>query len=160
MSAMRAKAPVVISNRQRALKVPAALVRRAAVAALCYGRPPAGRVSVVIIADARMRDLNRRFARVDGTTDVLAFDLSEGPSAGDSVAGEVIVNADVARTEARRHRRSAVDELILYVIHGMLHLGGYRDHTPLQRARMRAAERAVTRALKSTPRGNAQCRRG
>jgi probable rRNA maturation factor len=160
MSTTRAKAAVVVSNRQRALKLPAALVRRAALAALDYSGPLRGPVSVVIVGDARMRELNRRFARVDGTTDVLAFDLSEGPSAGDSVAGEVIVNAHIARTEAGRRRRSAVDELILYVIHGLLHLGGYEDHTAAERARMRAAERAVTRALESKPRGNAKCRRG
>lgn len=98
----------------------------------------------MLVGERKMRQLNREFAGVRGTTDVLAFDLQEGPEApcGD-IAGEVIVNAALAAREARRRDKSPVDELLLYVVHGVLHLCGYRDGDDEQRGRMRAAERAV-----------------
>jgi rRNA maturation RNase YbeY len=138
---------VVVSNEQRTLRAPAALVRRAASAAIRHAGPVAGAISVVIVSDERMRELNREFARVVGTTDVLAFDLSGGPKDSQGPAGEVVVNADEALRQARRRRKTATDELALYVIHGILHLCGYDDHKAADTRRMRAAERNVMRSL-------------
>jgi len=147
---MTAPAPlnVFITDRQRTLRVPDERVREAAEAAAGYAGGPSGGLSVVIVGDRRMRRLNREFAGVSGTTDVLAFDLSEGPRAGgDDLAGEVIVNASLAVREAGERGREAADELLLYVVHGVLHLGGYRDDDEAARRRMRAAERAVMRKI-------------
>lgn len=139
---------VHVSQRQRALKVPAALMRRAATAAAGYAKGPRGPLGVVVIGDAEMRELNLRFARVIGTTDVLAFDLSDEAAPDEAaVRGEVVVNAGEAIAQARRRRKDAVDELVLYVVHGVLHLAGYRDHTAAQKRRMRAAEAAVMKGL-------------
>lgn len=148
---MKTRVPlkVHVTNRQRAVKVTAARLREAAIqAARCAGSP-AGAVSVVAVGDRAMRALNRRFTGVDDTTDVLAFDL-RGGSAGDAhaVAGEVVVNAALAASRAARRRREAEHELLLYVVHGMLHLAGYGDKTAAEARAMRKAERAVMRRLR------------
>jgi len=57
------------------------------------------------------------------------------------------VNASLAVREAGERGREAADELLLYVVHGVLHLGGYRDDDEAARRRMRAAERAVMRKI-------------
>jgi probable rRNA maturation factor len=53
----------------------------------------------------------------------------------------VIVSADTARAAAARYRCPPAHELALYVIHGTLHLVGYRDDTPRARAAMSATQR-------------------
>ena len=84
-----------------------------------------------------MRRLNRRFTGRGGSTDVLAFPLGDGP--GD--CGEIVVSAEVARREAARRSVSVWAELLLYCLHGLLHLEGYDDHDRARCRRMRLAER-------------------
>lgn len=148
MSDAQARWKFVISNMQRGVKAPARRVRAAAVAAAEVSDLPPGVYSVVLVGDRKMRHLNRAYAGVAGTTDVLAFDLGAGDAPGDEdVAGEVIANASLAGVEADKRGKGTLDELLLYVVHGICHLGGYRDTTTGERARMRAAERRVFRHL-------------
>ena len=74
-------------------------------------------------------------------TDVITF---EGDAALGS-AGEICVCADVARDYAALHGGRFSRELLLYLVHGYLHLAGYDDLQPAVKRRMRAAE---TRAMK------------
>ena len=93
----------------------------------------------------------------------MAFDLSGSPetpaaralgrrraSSEAAVAGEVVVNAAVAAAEARARRIDPAGELLLYVVHGVLHLGGFRDHTAGEKRLMRAAE--ASDHISNTPR--------
>ena len=56
------------------------------------------------------------------------------------VEGELIVSADTAQRNASEYGWPAADELLLYVIHGALHLVGYGDHCAAESSEMRAAE--------------------
>ncbi|MHC4713088.1 MAG: rRNA maturation RNase YbeY [Planctomycetota bacterium] len=151
---------VHISNRQRALKVSAAALREAAVEAARYAGGPGGAVSIVVVGDRTMRRLNKRFAKVEDTTDVLAFDMGDAPAVeAGGVSGEVIVNASLAASEAARRRRKPIEELLLYVVHGTLHLAGYGDKTPSQVRKMRNAERVVMRRLAHRRRSEERGRR-
>ena len=98
-----------------------------------------GEISVAIVEDRRMHELNRQYLEHDYPTDVLSFVLERDESAG-SLEGEIIVSADYAAREAVRFGWTADDELLLYVIHGCLHLVGHDDQTPDGAAAMRAAE--------------------
>jgi probable rRNA maturation factor len=73
---------------------------------------------------------------------VLSFLLEQGP---EGLEGEVIASAETAARESPRYKWPAEDELLLYLIHGTLHLVGYNDATPKERAVMRAREREVLR---------------
>jgi probable rRNA maturation factor len=97
-----------------------------------------GTVSVAIVDDATIHDVNRRFLNHDEPTDVVSFVLEEGEKLLD---GELIVGADVAVRTAAELGVPPGDELLLYVIHGTLHLAGYDDLTPEPRGTMRAKER-------------------
>ncbi|MBI4577909.1 MAG: rRNA maturation RNase YbeY [Planctomycetes bacterium] len=117
-------------------------LRQAAGAALALvGRQ--GDVTVVVMDDRQIRRLHREWLGVDSATDVLSFPLAGGPAV-DRLLGEVYVSAQTARREARARGRSVVQELALYVVHGVLHLVGFDDGEPAALARMREAE---TRAL-------------
>ena len=95
-------------------------------------------ISLAIIDDRHMRELNARYLNHDEPTDVLSFLLD---SRSGYVEGEIIVSAETAIARAGEFGWSATDELLLYVIHGTLHLVGYDDCDPAGRAAMREREK-------------------
>ena len=101
------------------------------------------RVSFAVMGDRAMRELNRRSLRHDWPTDVLSFAIARRPA----LEGEVALSADTARREAASRGHPAYHELLLYAVHGVLHLLGHDDHEPSGRRRMRRAERATLAVL-------------
>ncbi|MBN1418102.1 MAG: rRNA maturation RNase YbeY [Planctomycetes bacterium] len=101
------------------------------------GEGAAGGVSLVFADDAMIRETNRKWLRRDRPTDVIAFPL-EGPE--DPILGEVMVSAETAAREALARGIPAERELLLYVVHGVLHVLGYEDGDSRSRRRMRARE--------------------
>lgn len=104
----------------------------------------AGHVNVIIVDDATIAELHERFLHDPTPTDVLSFPLADRPSI---IEGEIVVSAQRALARAARFGWQPHDELLLYVVHGTLHLLGYEDHTPAGRARMRRREKAVLSGL-------------
>lgn len=96
-------------------------------------------VSIAIVDDAGIEELNRRFLNHSGTTDCLSFDLSD-ETAGQGKVFEVIVNGELAMREARHRGHSAEAELALYIAHGLLHNLGFDDATAAQAAEMHRLE--------------------
>ncbi len=96
-------------------------------------------ISLAIIGDDEMHALNRQHLQHDYPTDVLSFVYASEPS----LEGEIIVSLDTAAREAQRYQWQTADELLLYVVHGMLHLVGYDDHDASDLERMRAEETAT-----------------
>ncbi len=104
----------------------------------------------VWVAERTMASMNRRFLAHEGPTDVLAFDLAPRlpallPGEPRSV-GEVYVCPAVAAKAARRYSTTPEWELLLYMVHGALHLAGEDDHTPHGRRRMRRLEKRLMAA--------------
>lgn len=99
---------------------------------------PEARISLAVVDDPTIQELNREFLGRDEPTDVLSFVLERSERL---LEGEVVVSADTARRAASRFGWTAADELLLYVIHGALHLVGLDDRTPSERAAMRERER-------------------
>jgi probable rRNA maturation factor len=100
-------------------------------------------ISIAIVDDPTIHRLNRQFLEHDYPTDVLSFVLEEPPR----LAGEIIASIDTARREAADVGWDAADELLLYAVHGALHLVGHRDKQPAESAAMRSAERRVLEQL-------------
>ena len=107
-----------------------------------------GEISIAIIDDATMQQLNNQYLQHDYPTDVLSFCLDHED---DWLEGEIIVSAQYATREAERFGWSMLDELTLYVIHGALHLVGYDDLTPEEKQAMRAQEIRHLQALGMEP---------
>lgn len=108
-----------------------------------YGVPPQAVVEVTVADDALLAELNRKYRKRDGPTDVLAFPIGRDPAEPLEVWlwGEVYVSVDRAREEAERRGVSLDEELAVLVAHGLLHLAGLKDDTAQGRAEM---ERAAT----------------
>jgi probable rRNA maturation factor len=105
-------------------------------------------VSVAVVNDEAIHELNRRFLDHDYATDVLSFALSDD---GSCLEGEIVVSRDTAERAAAEAGWSTDEELLLYVVHGALHLAGYGDKTGAEAAQMRAQERAVLARLGVAP---------
>lgn len=97
-----------------------------------------GTINLLIVNDERMAELHMTFSGVEGTTDVLTFDLRDDPAA--AVEGDLVICLDTARREAQARGHDTRLEALLYALHGVLHLLGYDDHAPAARAKMHRAE--------------------
>jgi probable rRNA maturation factor len=114
------------------------------------GRPKA-ELSIALVDDAAIAELNQRYRGKSGATDVLSFSLLEGAHAerrGD-LLGDVVVSLDTAAVQARRGRRSLDDEVLRLLIHGTLHLLGHDHERDDEARRMRAEERRMWKALRT-----------
>ena len=90
-------------------------------------------LSIVFVGPKRMRAINKAYLNHDYVTDVLTFNLGENTA-------EIIICPRVANSNAKSHQTSTENEIILYVIHGILHLSGYDDLDPKDILKMRQME--------------------
>lgn len=90
--------------------------------------PPLRQLSLALVGDATMAQLHEQYLGIPGPTDVLTFEL-EHDHRGRVTAGEVVVCVSQARRESKKHGSSVEQELLLYALHGMLHLAGFDDRT-------------------------------
>jgi len=99
-----------------------------------------GEVSLVFVDDAFIRELTGKYLGDRRATDVLAFPLLDGPEAGtagsDDLLGEIYISTDRAVEQARRRHLALSVEVARLIVHGLLHLFGYRDDTPSARREM------------------------
>ena len=128
---------VDIANQQDALPLDHCKLRRVVRATLRHESISHATISLAFVDDKAMRALNRRYLDHDWTTDVLSFLFEKDAAA---LEGEIVVSAETARNAAKALGRPAESELLLYVVHGLLHLLGYADKRPGQRAAMQARE--------------------
>lgn len=130
---------VELANQQSRFPIDKKRLRDAVRAVLAEEGHTDAEISLAVVDDPTIHDVNRRFLQHDYPTDVISFRFSEED---EPLAGEVIVSADTAARCAIDYGWSTSDELLLYVIHGTLHIAGYDDHEPDDLAAMRAQERA------------------
>ncbi len=109
-------------------------------------RPPLREMSLVLVNDRAMSDLHQRYMNRTGPTDVLTFPIDVDPR-GKTLAGEVYVCVPEARRRAKEHGTRVDDEVLLYALHGMLHLCGFDDRTPAEFARMHRTEDRILRRI-------------
>ncbi|MEW6443381.1 MAG: rRNA maturation RNase YbeY [bacterium] len=148
---------MTVLNRQRQLAVDSRRLREVAGAALDLMGLGSAELTVLLVADQRMRDLNRVYRGKDRPTDVLAFPQMEGAARRhttrdaalpDVLLGDVVIGVQTAERQARERGIPLPQELDLLLVHGLLHLLGF-DHTGAraEALRMRRKERGILRAL-------------
>ena len=135
----------VVTTVPTAPRTAAFLRRHLASAHRILRRPALSWLSVALIGDRKMALLHEQFLGIAGPTDVLTFPL-EQDRRGRVSTGEVVICVPEARRQAKRNRTGLERELLLYALHGMLHLCGYDDRTATAFRTMHATEdRILTR---------------
>ena len=118
-------------------------VRSHALGALDY-LGVAGEARVRVVDDTEMSETHERYSGIAGTTDVLTFDLGSRDGLLDA---DILVCADEAKRRGELHGHEARREVLLYVIHGVLHCLGHDDRDDDSYQRMHALEDEILEHL-------------
>lgn len=95
-----------------------------------------GNISIIFCSDNYILDINRKYLEHDYFTDIITFDYCEG----DRLSGDLFISVDSVRENAVEYKTDFRDELNRVMVHGILHLIGYDDHTDEDIAVMRSKE--------------------
>ncbi len=95
-----------------------------------------GDISIIFCSDNYILDINQKFLQHDYFTDIITFDYCEG----DRLSGDLFISVDSVRENAVEFGTEFKDELNRVIIHGLLHLIGYDDHTEEDIKMMRSKE--------------------
>lgn len=93
-------------------------------------------ISVIFCSDNYILDINQRFLQHDYFTDIITFDYTEG----DRISGDLFISVDSVRENSLEYGTEFDDELHRVIVHGILHLIGYDDHTEDEIKVMRSKE--------------------
>lgn len=105
-------------------------------------------LTLVVVADEQMARLHEQYTGVADTTDVLTFDLAEDTERDtDFIEGDIVICLDEARRQADKRGHPVHHELLLYAVHGLLHLIGEDDHDEADYQKMHAREDALLEQL-------------
>ncbi len=105
----------------------------------------AGTMHLLVVEDAAMAEAHEQYCGVPGTTDVITFDHRD--TEDDPLEGDLILCLDEARRQARARGHAVRVELLLYAVHGLLHLLGEDDHEEAAYQQMHRREDEIMAAL-------------
>lgn len=142
---------VTIRKERNLPRAPAGADLRRVIRRALREKPASGACSVSLFfaGDKTLGSLNALFRGIPRPTDVLSFAGGPlNPEDGSLHLGEVVLSLPRAAAQARRYRRSLDSEVLLLVVHGVLHLLGYDHDTPARKEKMWRAQRNALSAEK------------
>jgi rRNA maturation RNase YbeY len=140
---------LVLANRQRTRPLHLPFLRRIVRSLLEEELQLAEfELGIFLVDRAAITQVNERYLRHRGSTDVITFDYGE-PSDGKVLVGEILVCVEEAGRQARRYRTDWQSEVVRYIAHGVLHLRDYDDRTESKRRRMKKVEDRLVSNLAS-----------
>ena len=121
--------PVFISDDQRERFVDCELLEIQCRNILFFLECENQELSVLLTDDKKIRELNKKYRRQDRATDVLSFPQNEGEEnkPNSHLMGDVVISTVTAKRQAAEHGLTLEEEIVLLLIHGILHLLGF-DH--------------------------------
>ena len=97
-----------------------------------------GSLSVVFVSPEEIRSYNKKFRNTDDVTDVISFPFGE-----DNYLGDIIICPQVVKENSEEFNTTFEDELLLVLIHGVLHLLGYSDYSDEEKEIMYSKQEEV-----------------
>lgn len=102
-----------------------------------------GEIAYIFCDDAKILEVNRQYLGHDYYTDIITFDYCED----DKLSGDIFISLDTVKSNSVTYGTDYYDELTRVIIHGILHLCGYKDKSDDESKAMRALEDAAVAAL-------------
>ena len=104
-----------------------------------------GKIALIFVSAKKLRQINVQFLGHDYDTDVISFPYAAPRRAvsSDFPFGDIYISMDMARAQAKAGGHNLNQELALMVLHGLLHLAGYKDHLSADRRKMFRRQRQL-----------------
>lgn len=102
-------------------------------------------INIIFCSDPYLLQMNKQYLGHDYYTDIITFDYCEGAN----VSGDIYISVDTVSANAVEYGQTFEKELHRVIIHGVLHLLGFDDHSDEQIQQMRAAEDAALLQLEN-----------
>ena len=115
---------VEIANLQKHYEINKSKIRKV-VKVVLNKEVKSAKLSIAFVDNEEIKRLNERFLGSNEVTDVIAFPLNNKE---DILSGEIVVSVETAVEVANRKKSNVEGEIILYLVHGILHLLGYNDN--------------------------------
>lgn len=139
---------IEVKNLNTKYKLNEIFVKDAALKILDFlGRIQNTELEFIFLDDKSIKVLNRKYKKSNRPTDVLSFDLAGGESGTPKVFGEIFISLDRALENSKAFGTKFAEEVVLYVIHGILHLFGYDDENEPDAVRMSRKEQYILERL-------------
>ncbi len=97
------------------------------------------------VSDEDLWQMNKQYLNHNTYTDIITFDYSEE----NSISGEIYISAERVKENSEKLKITFTEELLRVMAHGVLHLCGHKDKTPIQQKQMRAAEERALKLFKN-----------
>lgn len=108
-----------------------------------------GEITVFLVTEQRIKELNRKFFHKNRPTDVISFDISKNKK---EILADIFISVDTAIKNAVTFKTSCLYELCLYAVHGVLHILGYDDRAIRKKELMHKKESEILQCLSIRPR--------
>ena len=145
---------IIIANRQRTKKINLRLLKQITKALLAELEIENTELGINLVGTKEMGELNWKFLRHKGSTDVITFDHNGSAKtrltrtlAPPSLHGELFVCVDDAISQAKQFKTNWQSEIVRYIVHGILHLLGHDDLKSNLRRKMKREENRLLRGL-------------
>ena len=137
--------PVFISDDQRERFVDCELLKIQGRNILFFLGCGNQELSVLLTDDKKIRELNKKYRGQDQTTDVLSFPQNEGEENEPNyhLMGDVVISTVTAKRQASQHGLSLEEEIVLLLIHGILHLLGFNHERSEEACHMKKKTREL-----------------
>jgi len=96
-----------------------------------------GDIFYIFCDDNYLHEINRKFLAHDSYTDIITFPASKNNSI---ISGEIFISIDRVKENGKNRNETFISELARVMVHGILHLMEYNDHTPDEKKEMRQKE--------------------
>lgn len=155
---MISRIKVIITNKQTDVKIPTGirmLIRRCcnAVLRMEHIDPPA-EISIVLVSNEQIKELNKKHRGIDKETDVLSFPMAENgkfdinQESGAKILGDVVISIEKAVEQSERYGHGLQREVGFLTVHSILHLLGHdHEENSMEKLRMREKEESVMKQI-------------
>jgi len=138
---------IIIKNLQNKVPVaPKRIIRTVQKVLSKEGVKKSGEITVCLVSDKKIKELNLKYLGRNNPTDVIAFNITE-PEDKKNIFGDIAISTDTAVANAWVFKTTPLFELYLYVIHGVLHILGYDDRKKADKLLMRKKETQILKVL-------------
>lgn len=135
---------IVFSNNKDKFKLKkSALIKKWIEKVAAKEKRTVGDLSYVFMSDEELLKINQQFLKHNTYTDIITFDYSENKK----ISGEIFISVDRVEENAKKMGTTFEDEIHRVIIHGVLHLCGYKDKTKIDSDNMRKQEDKALRVF-------------